>query len=346
MVTMSQVAARAGVSQATVSFVLGGQADSLKISPQTRERVLSVARELGYQRNQLARAMITGKSRILGVLTSPDAIGNIVQILTGVMEAASSHDYFVKMIHLSYNEIDEDTIKRCMEWRLAGVMTVGLDESSFRRLNQEFRAKHLAMAMIDNAPASDWGIRIQSNDEEGIRQAVSHLTGLGHRHIAFIGGVGDLISEWREACFRTMLWEAQLPVYDHWIRQTSWVDQSIIEKEIRAMFQESGDRLPTAVVCSADTIAMIVQRVARSHGLRLPEDLSITGYSNAPLSSFADPSLTSVDQHFPEMGRAAAMHLIRLAEEGHSQQQSGQYPDLLVPTRLIVRNSTAAVSPR
>ena len=72
MVKMSDVAARAGVSQATVSFVLGGRADSLKISNQTRQRVLEVASELGYQRNQLARAMITGKSRIFGVLTSPE----------------------------------------------------------------------------------------------------------------------------------------------------------------------------------------------------------------------------------------------------------------------------------
>ena len=345
MVTMSQVAARAGVSQATVSFVLGGQATGLKISPQTRERVLSVARELGYQRNQLARAMITGKSRILGVLTSPDAVGNIVQILTGVVEAASSHDYFVKMIHLSYSGVDDDTIKRCMEWRLAGVMAVGLDDDSCRRLNQEFRAKKLAMATLDNALTSDWGVRVHSDDEQGIRQVVSHLLALGHRRIAFIGGGASVLSEWREASFRAALSEAGLSVRNHWIRQTSWFVPETIEADVHALFQESGDDRPTAVVCSADTIAMIVQRVARSLGLRLPDELSVTGYSNAPLSSCADPALTSVDQYFPEIGRVAAEHLIRLAEEGHSEHDNGLYPDLLVPTRLVVRNSTGAAPP-
>ena len=340
MVTMSQVAAQAGVSQATVSFVLGGQADSLKISPQTRERVLSAAHELGYQRNQLARAMITGKSRILGVLTSPDAVGNIVQILTGVVETASCHDYFVKIIHLSQSGVDDDTIKRCLEWRLAGVMAVGLSDDSCRRLNQKFRAKKLAMAMLDNAPASDWGIRIHSDDEQGVRQAVSHLIELGHRRIAYVGGASAAISECREAYFRAALLEASLPVPDHWIRHTAWVDQEIIEEGVRALFQESEIDRPTSVVCSADSIAMVVQRVARSLGLRLPDDLSITGYSNAPLSSFADPSLTSVDQDFPEMGRIAALHLIQLAENTNSDDGDGSYPDFLIPTQLIVRNST------
>ena len=100
MVTMGEVAARAGVSQATVSFVLGGSADRLKISTQTQERVLEVARELGYQRNQLARAMVTGKSRIIGVLTAPQASENIINILTGAMEAASQNDYLLKVLHL------------------------------------------------------------------------------------------------------------------------------------------------------------------------------------------------------------------------------------------------------
>ena len=341
MVTMTQVAARAGVSQATVSFVLGGQADSLKISAQTRERVLSVARELGYQRNQLARAMITGKSRILGVLTSPDAVGNIVQILTGIVEAGSSHDYFVKMIHLSYSGVDDDTIKRCMEWRLAGVMALGLDDDSYRRLAQEFRAQNLAMSVLNYAPVCDWGVRVHSDDGQGIRQVVSHLLALGHRRIAFFGGGECSLSEWRDASFRAALLEAGLPVHDLWIRQTSWDVQEIIEADVHTFFQETGQDRPTAIVCSADTIAMIVQRVARSLGLRLPDELSVTGYSNAPLSSFSDPSLTSVDQRFPEIGRAAAQHLIRLSEEGRSEHDNGQYPDHLVPTRLVVRKSTA-----
>ena len=338
---MNEVAARAGVSQATVSFVLGGQAGNLKISDGTRQRVIDVAREMGYQRNQLARAMITGKSRILGVLTSPESGENIIRILTGAVEAASSNDYLLKFIHLSHSGIDDATITRCLEWRLAGAMVVGLSEESLRRLNADFREKGLATAMVDNAPPLDWGIRIRSDDDQGIRQVVSHLRALGHRRIAYLGGRPSSLSSWREASFRTVIAEEGLTPPDYWILNTSWRDQAVMEAGARTLFNGRREEFPTAVVCAADTIAMVVQRVARSHGLRLPEDLSITGYSNAELSSFADPSLTSVDQSFHQMGHAAAMHLIRCADSSDSEDENGPYPDFLIPTRLVVRSSTA-----
>lgn len=345
MVTMGDVAARAGVSQATVSFVLGGTSDRLKISAQTRERVLEVARELGYRRNQIARAMVTGKSRIIGILTAPQASENIINILAGAMETANQNDYLLKVLHLSYDSIDDATIARCLEWQLAGALIVGLREEAHARLHDAFRANKIPIAVIDNVPPTEWGIRIRSDDEEGIRQVISHLTALGHRQIAFVGGRPGFLSGWREQSFRAALAEAGLSAPAHWIRRSSWGDQKIIETEVRALFQESGDTLPTAVVCSADTIAMVVLRTARSLGLRLPGDLSVTGYSNGSLSEFADPPLTTVDQSFYEMGRVAAVQVIGFAERGDAgsntvEVANGQ--DIKIPTRLIERGSTAS----
>lgn len=340
MVTMGDVASRAGVSQATVSFVLGGRADRLKISRETRERVMQSARELGYQRNQLARAMVTGKSRIIGVLTTPHSGENMVRILTGAMEAASQNNYLLKVVHLSYDGVDEATIARCLEWRVAGAMVVGLSEETHRTLNEAFHKAQIPLTLIDNVPPVNWGVRVGSNDEQGIRLAVSHLVGLGHRKIAFMGGRPGSLSQWREESFRAALAEAGLLVPAHWVRHSSWSDQKIIEEQVRLLFVESGNSLPTAVVCSADAIAMVVLRIARSLGLRLPEDLSVTGYSNANLSAFADPALTTVDQSFVEMGRAAALQVIGLAERSESDEQI-ILKELLLPTQLIERASTA-----
>jgi LacI family transcriptional regulator len=346
MVKMSEVAARAGVSQATVSFVLGGRADQFKISPQTCRRVLRVAREMGYERNQLARAMITGKSRILGILTSPDFGVNILETLTGAVEAASGHDYLVKVLHLSDDAVDEATIVRCLEWRLAGVMAFGLGDACLMRLSEVFQAKGLAMATIDTASAGDWGICIRSDDGQGIRQVVTHLHALGHRRIAFLGGPACLLSDLRVACFRAALSEAGLSVPEQWVQATDWRDPDIIESDVHALFQAFGGDFPSAIVCSADEIAMIVQRVARGLGMRLPADLSVTGYSNEALSAYTDPALTTIDQSFQEMGRAAALHLIRGAEATGSVGEDGVSPDILIPTRLIVRGSTATAQPR
>ena len=336
---MGDVASRAGVSQATVSFVLGGRADRLKISHQTRERVLGAAQELGYQRNQLARAMVTGKSRIIGILITPQSGENIVRILTGAMEAASENNYLLKVVHLSWAGVDEATIARCLEWRLAGVLVVGFSEETHYRINDAFRKGNIPVSLIDNVPPVNWGVRVASDDEQGIRQIVSHLLELGHRKIAYIGGQPGPLSEWREKTFRAAVAQAGLINPQHWMRQTSWGDREIIEAEVKSLFQESGDSLPTAVVCSADTMALVVMRYARSLGLRLPEDLSVTGYSNGLMSEFSDPPLTSVDQSFHEMGRFGALQVIGTAESGETRTNPPS-EERLLPVRLIERAST------
>ncbi len=338
-VTMGDVASRAGVSQATVSFVLGGRADRLKISHETRERVLGAAQELGYQRNQLARAMVTGKSRIIGLLTTPQANDNIVRMMTGAMEAASENNYLLKVVHLSWAGIDDATVARCLEWRLAGAILIGFSDETHRRLNEAFRNAGMPLVLVDNVPPVNWGARISSDDEQGIGEAVAHLLALGHRRIAFIGGAPNPLSEWRAKTFQVALARAGVALPSHWMRHTSWGDADTIETDVRALFDDSKNALPTAIVCSADTIAMTVLRIARARGLRLPYDLSVIGYSNAALGEFADPPLTTVDQSFHEMGRAAALQVIGLAE---SDEKNRTPSKTLLPTRLIVRASTAA----
>ncbi len=346
---MEEIAARVGVSRSTVSFVLGGGARRLKISPQTRERVMGVARELGYQRNQIARAMVTGKSRIIGVLTTFESGENIVRILSGAMEATSENDYLLKILHFSYTNVDDATIARCLEWRLAGALIVGFSEEAQKRLHDVFREHAIPVTLIDNAPPLDQSSRIASDDEQGIREVVSHLVGLGHRRIAFVGGTSDYLSERRERFFRAALADACLDAPDHWIQTTSWHIQSEIEAGVRALFAKSGDHPPTAVMCSGDALAMVVMGIAREMGLRVPHDLSITGYSNMSLSEFTYPALTTVDQSFREMGHAAALQAVRFAERADAADDgpsaSGESELTLVPTRLIHRASTAPPPP-
>ena len=179
-------------------------------------------------------------------------------------------------------------------------------------------------------------MRFISDDAHGIRQVVSHLVALGHRRIAFLGGRASVLSDWRESSFRAALADAGLTLPAHWVRNTAWSDQEIIAEGAHAVLRE--DR-PTAIVCSADALAMVVLRVARSLGLRLPTDLSVTGYSNAALSAYADPPLTTVDQPFQSLGHAAVMHLIHCAENEYPG--ISPRPEILFPTQLLERGSTA-----
>jgi LacI family transcriptional regulator len=338
IVTMHDIAARAEVSQTTVSFVLNGRTDRASISPETCERVLTAARDLGYQRNQLARAMVTGKSRILSVLTAPQHGENMARILAGAHEAANQNDYLLKVQYLPNNVIDEATIVRCLEWRLAGAMILGLEESMQDALYAKLSAWGIALVTVDNARCYEHSLHVSSDNDRGIRQVLQHLIELGHERIAFLGGRPNLISLEREQSFRMILTEAGLPVCDPWIRHSSWSNPAVIEEAAVGILTAIEGR-PTAVVCASDTAAMVVLRVARARGLRLPADLSVTGFTNSTLSAVADPPLTTVDQPFHAMGHTAATHLVQMAESSGGAER--QASPVLLPTQLILRESTA-----
>lgn len=337
-VTMNDIAARAGVSQATVSFVLNDRREGVSIPSETRQRVMDIARELGYRRNQLARAMVTGQRRALGILTTPHSGGNIVRVLVGALDAANRSDYLIKVLHLSDDQIDESTLNRCLEWRLAGVIVVGLGEEPVDFLYKEFHRDGIPVAFVDNAPRREWGVLVRSDDDQGMQQAVEHILGLGHRRIAFLGGRLSMISKWREDNFRALIAKAGITIPESWIRHSSWSNPELIEREARAILSQP--ERPTAIVCAADAVAMIVLRVARSMGIHLPDELSVTGYSNTNLSAFSDPSLTTVDQSFQRMGYEAADHLIRKAGNQEMDERES-VPEIRIPTQLLIRASTA-----
>jgi LacI family transcriptional regulator len=320
IVTMHDIAARAEVSQTTVSFVLNGRTDRASISPETCERVLTAARDLGYQRNQLARAMVTGKSRILSVLTAPQHGENMARILAGAHEAANQNDYLLKVQYL------------------AGAMILGLEESMQDALYAKLSAWGIALVTVDNARCYEHSLHVSSDNDRGIRQVLQHLIELGHERIAFLGGRPNLISLEREQSFRMILTEAGLPVCDPWIRHSSWSNPAVIEEAAVGILTAIEGR-PTAVVCASDTAAMVVLRVARARGLRLPADLSVTGFTNSTLSAVADPPLTTVEQPFHAMGHTAATHLVQMAESSGGAER--QASPVLLPTQLILRESTA-----
>jgi LacI family transcriptional regulator len=353
MVTMDDIARHAGVSRTTVSFVLNKwNGPTGRISEETRRRVLLSASVLNYQTNELAKSVVTGKNRVLGVLTSPD-MHNAFQVLTGAIEVAEQNNYLLKLLHLSYNTIDESVISRCLQWRLAGVLVFGLSDEVHRYIHDEFERIKMPLAIVDSAPSLfRWGAWGCSDDAQGMLFAVSHLTDLGHRRIAFMGGEACALSEWRERVFREAMSAKGLVVPTDWVQRSSWVTNiPTIEAVARELLTSShnGDR-PTAIVCASDLIALIVQRIARSLGFQLPSDLSIMGYGDHQLARFADPPLTSVKQSFHALGGIATQRLITLAEnKAEKREIEGetiveQANSFMLPTSLVIRSSTAPPS--
>lgn len=336
MKTMRDVAERANVSATTVSMVLNGrQPKNGAISEETRERVLLAAKELGYRRNALVQAVISGQNRALGFLASGVEQEFMARVITGVLDETEAAGYSLQILRLTDQSLSQSVIDKCLEMRLAGIVTVDLDLAALDYLMDEMRPLNVPVAFLDTSYSREWGIRVATDDAPGCRQLMEHLVGLGHQRIGFIGGdPGRGMALIRENAYRTAMAEFGLKIPEGYIGCGDWSSPGG-ERAAAEMLRLKNR--PTAIFCANDHMALGAQRAARQLGLAMPRDLSIAGFADLSVASLGDPFLTTVSQPVEELGRTAA----RLVMAKLRQPEIEVVEEVLLPTRLVVRESTA-----
>jgi LacI family transcriptional regulator len=338
MITMADIARKAGVSRSTASFVLNNRQTELHISAETRQRVLDAARELGYHRNDLARAVGSGKNYVLGFLKmSPGEQES--HLLEGVLQAAAEAGYLLKVLAGGGDERYEEVLRHCVEQRLAGLVTrTFLQARITASFSAELHSYGIPIVFVDDNLVMPGTSYVTSDDALGYRLTVEHLAGLGHRRIAFIAG--DSVhpqSVFRKESYRRMMAEYGLPVPDGSVLDSDW-NLARTEALTRQLFQDRRSR-PTALICAGDELAAVAIRTLWRLGLRVPEDVSVIGYSNFSFTALLYPALTTISQPFEEMGAVATRILLRRLEDGSVAQELPSR--VVLPTELIVRESTA-----
>ena len=354
MVTMRDIADKAGVSHATVSFVLNEKQTSVRISEKTRLRVVEAASELGYSRNELARAMVTGRNRVLGLLTQDAGLEHEARILSGALEEAYERDYLVKVLRLPQVSSLASAISSCADWRLGGIIALNFWQDSLDLLHRGTTRHRIPVAVVNDSLPMDWGIRVACDDEGGIRLAFQHLRELGHERIAFFSGPQEaLLSQRREKFYRAEMENAGLQVAKSDVAYGGWwgeapSDQAAAQllatgSSTRKTAKQPTAVRPTAVICAGDPLAMVMVRQVRSLGLSVPRDVSVVGFANYVMATLCDPPLTTIAQPFEELGRGVVKHLVERIEGGHAN--NGNWNDSaldeVLPAQLIVRSSTA-----
>lgn len=341
MVTMSDIAARAGVSRPTVSVVLN-QRDAIGICAETRQRVLDAADALGYRRNELARAVGSGKNRMIGFIAVAPQVEFVAQMMVGALDETEKRGYTLKILRVRTDIVDKEVIDLCVGLRLAGVVAVHINhEPSLDYLHQELDRHGIPLALVDSSFPHRWGIRVISHDEEGIRAATNHLVGLGHRRIGFVGGAADSGSAaLREQGFRQSMKDSGLRLREEMVVQGEW-DAAVTEVVTRGLLTRPAGERPSAIVCASDAMAMVVVRTARRFGLDVPEELSVVGYGNLARTELCDPPLTTVEQPFHMMGLMAVRSLLARREAALPEDINAPLEHVL-ETRLVLRESTAA----
>lgn len=332
--TSADVAARAGVSRTTVSFVLNYRTD-IQISDETRQRVFLAASELGYHPHAPARQLAGGRSHILGLVLRQSAEqvagdATLAETLRGLASAARAAGSRVMVEPLA----PEGTYDRLLRSQHAdGLIVSGprFDDPSLAELASD----GFPLVLQGSLP----GLAVPSVDVDnvaGARGAVEHLLSLGHRRIACVTNAGLTYTSARERLdgYREALAAAGVP----------WDPELVAEGAFDAA---SGARATaellrrttfSALFVASDVLTLGAFVAVREANRRVPDDIAIVGFDDIPLAAFFDPPLTTVRLPAFELGQAAGRALLdRIADRAVPQRT-------LLPTELIVRGSTAPPS--
>ena len=325
------IARAANVSIATVSRTINNVPS---VNPKIAKRVWEVIDELDYFPNTQARALVSGRSKLFGLIVSEITNPFFPELIQGFEDIAVANGYEILVSSTNHDpQRMSHCIRRMLERKVEGVaiMTFGIEEP----LLEQLAKRKVPLVFIDVGPTRP-GISLLKVDYlHGIQQAVQHLVELGHRDISFISGPLRLHSaQSRQAAFFASLRECGLTANHAWIVEGDHTMEGGIASMERLLATK---RIPTAVLCSNDMTAIGVLHKLYRAGLRVPDDLSVIGFDDIHISQVTIPPLTTVQMSRFELARAAVTAL-----RAHVEQSDGSAPqrDYSIQTDLIVREST------
>ena len=324
---MSDVGRLAGVSHQTVSRVVNG---SPHVRAETRQRVIAAMRELGYRPNSVARALATGRTNTLGVVSFDTTLYGPASTLFGIERAAHEAGYFIIVASLKALERESvaDAIERLRLHGVDGILVIAPHQQAADALTDV--PDDIPLAAVEAGPAGGFPV-VEVDQFGGAARATRHLLELGHETVWHIAGPTD----WLESSKRMDGWRSTLedagivappPLIGDWSASTGY---------------ELGRRLSaepdvTAVFVANDQMALGVLRAMHEAGREIPSEVSIVGFDDIPEAPYFTPPLTTVRQDFNEVGTRSVRMLLGTMLNGERLD-----PGSMVEPELIVRASTA-----
>lgn len=333
--TQKDVAQVAGVSTASVSRMLNGIGP---IKPAVRARIQEAIAALDYVPHDCARALVTRRSQVLGAVI-PTLNNAIFAEGINAFEAEARADGFTLVLSVSNYDLDEERtlIRRMVQRGVDGLLLVGNEHtaSSFEMLRRASVAHVCTWTFEDAGPAPNVGFR----NADAMADVVDLLVSLGHRRFAMLAGVqaGNDRARGRVDGVVARLRFHGLDLVPAMLAESLYTIRAAREALAGLMQGLGVAARPTALICGNDVIGIGALLEARRCGIAVPQALSITGFDNLAIAAELDPPMTTVDVPAEQMGRGAARALIEAISAGRAV--TGQ----LMPTRLLVRGTTAAV---
>ncbi len=328
-ISIKDVAAAAGVSHSTVSRAL---AQSSLVKQETAENIRRISQKMGYRVSAVARSLATSRTRTIGAVVSSIADPFVAEIVNGIEETATEHGYSVFLANSGADPEREIRVvhsfeEQCVDGIVIMASRVG---ALYIPMLSEMR---VPIVLINNQHPSEFVHSVTIANVEASREATKHLIGLGHTRIAYLGDqLGYQSDSERFAGYREALAQADLAFHPELVVHGDSRPAAAAQATERLLALAE---LPTAIFCYNDMSAIGALKCIRSHGLRVPQDISVVGFDDLFLAQYTDPPLTTVRQPKQRMGQLAMETLLRLMSGSQSEE------NVKLPGELVVRESTA-----
>ncbi len=334
--TIKQVAATAGVSTQTVSRVINDRPD---VSPETRERVQEVIKEIGYFPSALARSLIQRRSYTIGVVTAGLKFIGPSRTLNGITFAAEAAGYSLllkELPHFSSNNIIpifNALLSRHVDGIIWAAPEIGDNHAWVDDFSYDVNVPIVYLTMEKREGKSI----VTMDNQAGGRLATTHLLEKGYQHIGHISGPLD----WWEARQRFQAWKTTLEAAGQKVQDSHWVEGNWSSASGYEAIQTLFDQYPEmdALFAANDQMALGALAVIHQRGLRVPQDFGVVGFDDMPESEYFWPALTTIhhDQH--QAGISAVEEIIRIIESIQNNETPEHRTIMLTPD-IIVRKSS------
>lgn len=337
MTTIKDVAKKAGVSVSVVSKTYNNYTD---VKEETRQRILAVAKELNYTPNIAAKNLSSKKQTTVGLISSGilndnEKDTNAFDTLKGVYKTIYKSQFELSIYLTDSQEQQQKSYTQyCRERNIGGAVLQGIrtDDPYYK----ELISSDVPCVVLDIMQETDNGLigSVSIDNAQAAREMAAYLLACNHRDIAIMAGTEETyVNKERLRGVRMAFEEYGAVLRNEDILYGEFSEQQSYE----TARQRLAANRPTAFLCFSDLMAFGVMKAAQEAGLRIPEDLSVTGFDDLMVSSYIQPGLTTIGQDFTEIGKTAAQLLLKLMDRTMERQH------IYVPHQLVKRGSVRLI---
>lgn len=346
MVTLKEIAQMCGVSPSTISNILNGKP---KVSEETKQRVLEVVKQTGYQPNYFAQGMRKQKTRTIGIIVEDLCEFSTPPIVEAIMAYSEENNYRAVLLNMRLYDKWQDTwyndekklqsalkpaIQELLSIKVDGIIYVAGHCRVINCFADDFEIPAIVVYAISRSPKFT---SVVIDDEKGGYDMTRYLISMGHRRIGVIAGAADnLHTQKRSRGFQKALFEEQILFNPDWVRFGDW-KRSSGYRQTEKLVKEG----VTAIFCMNDTMAAGCYDYLYEHGIVVGKDISVVGYDNKEISEYLRPHLTTNDLRLSIVGKNSAEILIKHIENEGMEIKSSNV--IKIPCRMITRNSVARI---